>query len=110
MAIQFGRYQLLKKLAAGGMGQVFLARTGEEGFEKLVVLKSILPHLVEDQEFYEMFSDEAKVSMRLNHPNIVQIFEFGQERGIHFLVMEYVAGEDVRKMVKRIGQQGSALP
>jgi serine/threonine-protein kinase len=110
MAIQFGRYQLLKKLAAGGMGQVFLARTGEAGFEKLVVLKSILPHLVEDQEFYEMFSDEAKVSMRLNHPNIVQIFEFGQERGIHFLVMEYVAGEDIRKMVKRIGQQGSTLP
>ncbi|MFT3840168.1 MAG: serine/threonine-protein kinase [Myxococcaceae bacterium] len=110
MAIQFGRYQLLKKLAAGGMGQVFLARTGEEGFEKLVVLKSILPHLVEDQEFYEMFRDEAKVSMRLNHPNIVQIFEFGQERGIHFLVMEYVAGEDVRKMVKRIGQQGQTLP
>ncbi|MBS1153096.1 MAG: protein kinase, partial [Myxococcaceae bacterium] len=110
MAIQFGRYQLLKKLASGGMGQVFLARTGQEGFEKLVVLKRILPHLVEDEEFFTMFQDEAKITMRLNHPNIAQIFEFGEERGIHFLVMEYIAGEDIRRLTKRVAAAGQTLP
>lgn len=110
MAIQFGRYQLLKKLASGGMGQVFLARTGQEGFEKLVVLKRILPHLVEDEEFFTMFQDEAKITMRLNHPNIAQIFEFGEERGIHYLVMEYIAGEDVRRLSKRVAAAGQNLP
>ena len=110
MAIQFGRYQLLKKLASGGMGQVFLARTGQEGFEKLVVLKRILPHLVEDEEFFTMFQDEAKITMRLNHPNIAQIFEFGEERGIHYLVMEYIAGEDIRRLTKRVAAAGQSLP
>ncbi len=110
MAIQFGRYQLLKKLASGGMGQVFLARTGQEGFEKLVVLKRILPHLVEDEEFFTMFQDEAKITMRLNHPNIAQIFEFGEERGIHYLVMEYIAGEDIRRLTKRVAAAGQTLP
>ncbi len=110
MAIQFGRYQLLKKLASGGMGQVFLARTGQEGFEKLVVLKRILPHLVEDEEFFTMFQDEAKITMRLNHPNIAQIFEFGEERGIHYLVMEYIAGEDIRRLTKRVAAAGQNLP
>jgi eukaryotic-like serine/threonine-protein kinase len=110
MAIQFGRYQLLKKLASGGMGQVFLARTGQEGFEKLVVLKRLLPHLVEDEEFFTMFQDEAKITMRLNHPNIAQIFEFGEERGIHYLVMEYIAGEDIRRLTKRVAAAGQNLP
>ena len=110
MAIQFGRYQLLKKLASGGMGQVFLARSGQEGYEKLVVLKRILPHLVEDEEFFTMFQDEAKITMRLNHPNIAQIFEFGQERGVHYLVMEYIAGDDVRRLTKRVANANQTLP
>jgi hypothetical protein len=110
MAIQFGKYQLLKKLAAGGMGQVFLARSGQEGYEKLVVLKRILPHLVEDEEFFTMFQDEAKITMRLNHPNIAQIFEFGEERGVHYLTMEYIAGEDVRRLSKRVATANANLP
>jgi len=64
MGIPFGRYELLRKIAAGGMGQVLLARKGAEGFEKLVVIKRILPHLVEDEEFFTMFIDEAKITMR----------------------------------------------
>ncbi len=110
MAIPFGRYQLLKKLASGGMGQVFLARTGDEGFEKLVVVKRILPHLVEDEEFFTMFKDEARITMRLNHPNIAQIFDFGMERGIHYLAMEYVAGEDIRRLAKRVAATDQELP
>ncbi|MEN9796449.1 MAG: serine/threonine protein kinase, partial [Pseudomonadota bacterium] len=67
MAVEFGRYQLLRKIAAGGMGQVFLARTGASGFEKVLVIKRILPSLGEDEDFVEMFFDEARIAARLNH-------------------------------------------
>ncbi len=110
MSIQFGRYQLLRKIASGGMGQVLLARKGSEGFEKLVVLKRILPHLVEDDEFFTMFKDEARITMRLDHPNIARINEFGEEGGVHFIEMEYVAGEDVRRLDKRARSAGQYLP
>ena len=110
MGIPFGRYQLLKKIASGGMGQVLLAKKGEEGFEKLVVLKRILPHLVEDEEFFTMFKDEAKITMRLDHPNIARINEFGVEAGVHYIEMEYVAGEDVRRIEKRAAAAQKGIP
>jgi serine/threonine-protein kinase len=110
MAIAFGRYELLKKLAAGGMGQVFLARKKGVGFEKLVVLKRILPHLVEDEEFFTMFLDEARLTARLNHPNIAQIFDVEAEAGQHLVVMEYVQGEDVRRVEKRARAAAVKLP
>jgi serine/threonine-protein kinase len=110
MGIPFGRYELLRKIAAGGMGQVLLARKGAEGFEKLVVIKRILPHLVEDEEFFTMFVDEAKITMRLDHPNIARINEFGVENGVHFIEMEYVAGEDVRRLDKRARIANNPLP
>ncbi len=110
MGIPFGRYELLRKIAAGGMGQVLLARKGAEGFEKLVVIKRILPHLVEDEEFFTMFIDEAKITMRLDHPNIARINEFGVENGVHFIEMEYVSGEDVRRLDKRSRMANTPLP
>src|SRR3954463_2399454 len=110
MAIAFGRYELLKKLAVGGRGQVFLARKKGVGFEKLVVLKRILPHLVEDEEFFTMFLDEARLTARLNHPNIAQIFDVEAEGGQHLVVLEYVAGEDVRRVEKRARAAGMKLP
>ncbi len=110
MSIPFGRYQLLRKIAAGGMGQVLLARKGAEGFEKLVVIKRILPHLVEDEEFFTMFVDEAKITMRLDHPNIARINEFGVENGVHFIEMEYVQGEDIRRLDKRARLANTPLP
>src|SRR5260221_8327021 len=110
MSIHFGRYELLKKLAAGGMGQVFLARKKGVGFEKLVVLKRILPHLTEDEEFFTMFLDEARLTARLNHPNIAQIFDVETEGGQFLVVMEYVQGDDVRRMEKRARAQGERLP
>ncbi len=100
MGIPFGRYELIRKIAAGGMGQVLLARKGAEGFEKLVVIKRILPHLVEDEEFFTMFIDEAKITMRLDHPNIARINEFGVEQNVHYIEMEYVAGEDLKRLEK----------
>lgn len=110
MAIPFGRYQLLKKIASGGMGQVLLAMKGENDFEKLVVIKRILPHLVEDEEFFAMFRDEAKITMRLDHPNIARINEFGVEEGVHFIEMEYVAGDDLRRLEKRAGSAKKHIP
>ncbi|MBE2253580.1 MAG: serine/threonine protein kinase [Myxococcus sp.] len=110
MGIPFGRYELLRKIAAGGMGQVLLARKGAEGFEKLVVIKRILPHLVEDEEFFTMFIDEAKITMRLDHPNIARINEFGVENGVHFIEMEYVSGEDIRRVDKRARMANTSLP
>ncbi|MBI3184428.1 MAG: serine/threonine protein kinase [Myxococcales bacterium] len=111
MAVEFGRYQLLKKIASGGMGQIFLARAaGERGFEKLLVIKRILPHLLEDEEFFTMFFDEARVSARLNHPNIVQIFDLGEVEGSHFLAMEYVPGEDLRRLDKLLRSMEQSIP
>src|SRR3990167_5643340 len=110
MGIPFGRYQLLKKIASGGMGQVLLAKKGQDDFEKLIVLKRILPHLVEDEEFFTMFRDEAKITMRLDHPNIARINEFGVEAGVHYIEMEYVAGEDVRRIEKRAAAAGKGIP
>lgn len=110
MGIPFGRYQLLKKIASGGMGQVLLAKKGQDDFEKLVVLKRILPHLVEDEEFFTMFRDEAKITMRLDHPNIARINEFGMEGGVHYIEMEYVAGEDLRRIEKRAAAVGKGIP
>jgi serine/threonine-protein kinase len=110
MGIPFGRYQLLKKIASGGMGQVLLAKKGQDDFEKLVVIKRILPHLVEDEEFFTMFRDEAKITMRLDHPNIARINEFGVENGVHFIEMEYVAGEDMRRIEKRAAAVGTGIP
>src|SRR5215218_8772856 len=93
----FGRYQLLKKLATGGMGQGFLARQqGPVGFEKLVEVKRILPHLTEEEEFIHMFFDEARIASHLNHPNIAQIYDLGEAEGTYYIAMEYVHGESVR--------------
>lgn len=110
MGIPFGRYELIRKIASGGMGQVLLARKGAEGFEKLVVIKRILPHLVEDEEFFTMFIDEAKITMRLDHPNIARINEFGVEQNVHYIEMEYVAGEDLRRLEKVAIATGLEIP
>jgi serine/threonine-protein kinase len=107
----YGRYQLLKKLATGGMAQIYLARqVGPEGFEKLLVVKRILPHLAENEDFITMFLDEARIAARLNHPNIVQIFDLGAQDDSYFIAMEYIHGEDVRRVWKHADKVGRPLP
>ncbi len=110
MAVPFGKYQLLKKIASGGMGQVFLAQDGTQGFDKLVVIKRLLPHLAEDGEFLSMFDDEARIAARLNHPNLIQIFERGRVDGAYYLAMEYVPGENLRHLDRDARQRGQPLP
>ncbi len=107
----YGDYQLIKKLASGGMASIFLARQkGLEGFEKLLVVKRILPHLAENEEFIKMFLDEARIAARLNHPSIVQIFNLGAQGDSYFIAMEYIHGEDVRRTWKRADAAGKPIP
>ncbi len=107
----FGRYLLLKRLSRGGMGEIFLAKLGEiQGFEKLVIIKKILPHLVADEEFIKRFIDEAKVAIKLNHANIAPVFEVGKVEGEYFLALQYVEGRDLRRMISRLREESARLP
>jgi serine/threonine protein kinase len=109
--MQTGKYELISKLAVGGMAEVFLARAaGPRGFEKTLVLKRILPHLAEEPGFVEMFLREAKLVAQLNHPHIVQIFDFGEDHGSYFLAMEYIDGLNLRALLKKAQAAHRPLP
>ncbi len=100
---RLGRYRLLRKIARGGMAEVFVGRSyGAHGFEKTVAVKRILSSFSEDPQFVRMMVDEAKISVLLTHPNIAQVLEFGEEDGRYFLVMEYVPGQSLSVLVKRL--------
>jgi serine/threonine protein kinase len=106
-----GKYELLKQLAVGGMAEIYLARqTGPEGFSKLVVIKRILPGLVAQERFIDMFLDEARVAASFNHPNIVQIFDLNRENDNFFIAMEYIHGEDMKTVVRRCAQLHQRIP
>lgn len=105
---RFGKYILLEKLAAGGMAEVFLARsTGASGIGKFVAIKRILPQFTDNKEFIRMFKDEAKIAMNLSHSNIVSIYEFGVENQQFFLVMEYVEGRNLRQILNKMKKKSS---
>ncbi len=97
---QFGKYLLVGDLATGGMAQIFLAvHQGLEGFNRVVALKRVLPELTDKSELVQMFLDEARLAARLEHPNIVRTYEFGAEANLYYLVMEYLAGEDLNAVL-----------
>ncbi len=105
-----GRYQLLAKIATGGMAEIWLARqTGIGGFEKIVVVKRILPHLATEKAFVEMFLDEAVIAAQLNHPNVVQIYDLGQADDDYFIAMEYLEGESLGHLVSQGVQKGKPI-
>ena len=107
----FGKYVLLRKLASGGMGEVFLAKQhGPSGFEKLLVIKRILSHHLDKPDYVEMFFGEAKLVARLNHPNIIQIHEMGEIRGEHYIAMEYVRGKSLRDIIDALRAEGRSMP
>lgn len=100
----FGKYVLVRPMARGGMGELFLAAAGETGgFEKMCVVKKVL-HSVEDQGVHRRFLDEAKVVVRLNHPNLVQVFDAGRVDDEYYLTMELVEGKDLRAVWNRCAQ------
>ncbi|HEX6836353.1 MAG TPA: serine/threonine-protein kinase, partial [Polyangia bacterium] len=102
---------MLKRLSRGGMGEIFLAKLGEiQGFEKLVIIKKILPHLVADQEFIKRFIDEAQVAIKLQHANVAPVFEVGKVDGEYFLAIEYIEGRDLRRMITRQREERTRLP
>lgn len=93
-ATPFGKYYLLDRIGMGGMAEVFLAvAIGPEGFQRRLVIKRMLPHLSKDGSFVRMFIDEAKLCGMLSHPNLVQIFEFGEIDESFFIAMEHVDGQ-----------------
>ncbi|HEU5055775.1 MAG TPA: serine/threonine-protein kinase [Kofleriaceae bacterium] len=106
----FGRYLLVDRLSQGGMGEIFLARHGMSGFEKLVVIKKVLPHLAADREFLSRFIDEATVAVHLQHANVAQVFEVGRVEDEYFLALEYVAGNDLRATQNALIESGRAMP
>jgi serine/threonine protein kinase len=107
----FGRYEVIKHLAQGGMAEVFLARaTGIEGFERHVVIKRIRAEQARDKSHVQMFLDEARLAASLHHHNIVQVHDIGEEQGEYFFVMEYVHGEDVRKLLTQVSSRGERVP
>jgi hypothetical protein len=105
------KYRLTQKIGSGGMAEVFRA-TGEgpEGFERSFVVKRILPRLSEAPEFVGMFVDEAKISARLLHPNIVQVFEFAYQDGGYYIVMEPVDGVDMGFLLRKLERRGAVAP
>lgn len=106
---QFGKYQLLDKIATGGMAELYLAKlTGVEGFEKLIAIKKILPHLSGQGELVKAFIDEAKLAALLQHENIVQIYDFGNLEGEYFIAMEYLFGKDLRNITEKA--KGRKMP
>lgn len=99
---KLGRYRLLYRIASGGMASVYLARlAGVSGFEKLVAVKRIHEHLTENEEFVNMFIDEARLAAQISHPNVVQVIELGNEGNSHYMVMDYVEGESLLGLVRR---------
>src|SRR5688572_567146 len=107
----FGSYRLVWRLCAGGMAELYLAlRSGIEGFEKVVALKRILPAILREPSSVEMFLDEARLAAKLDHPNIVRIYDLGEIEGHYFLAMEYLAGEDLREIHHRAREIGRTAP
>jgi serine/threonine protein kinase len=107
----FGPYTLLDRVAIGGMAEVYRAkRAGVEGFEKIVAVKRILPHLSDNKEFVDMFIDEAKMVAGLTHPSIVQIYDLGRIDQAYYIAMEYVHGRDLRTILRRVHERGMRLP
>jgi serine/threonine-protein kinase len=110
-AVTLGRYELLQPLGVGGMAQVFKARAlGPGGFRRDVVVKRILPEHGRDSEFIRMFVDEAKILGMLHHPNVVQVYDFGEDNGVLFLALEYVEGPSLSRVLRTLRGANKRMP
>jgi serine/threonine protein kinase len=111
MPKSIGRYTIIDRLAVGGMAELFKATlSGDHGFEKLVAIKKILPHLAVDKQFVEMFIDEARITAQLDHRNIVSVFELGTDSDTPYIAMQYVDGLDVLALLRECARVQIRLP
>lgn len=108
--LKYGKYWLTDRIAVGGMAELYRGKiSGEEGFEKAVAVKKILPHLATEQEAVSYFIDEARLAALLQHPNVVQIYDFGRLEDTYFIAMEYLFGKDLKTVLHSAGQRGMPL-
>jgi len=107
---QVGKYRIDTHIASGGMAEIYKGRLeGPHGFVKDVVIKAVHPHLLKDDRYIRFFLREAKLWAKLNHSSIVQVYEFFEEKGRFYLVMEYVKGADLLKMIRRARENGTSV-
>ena len=107
----FGKYFLVDRIATGGMAEIFKAKTfSHGGFENLLVIKRILPHISDNADFVDMFIDEAKTSAALQHGNVVRVYDFGRIVDNYFIAMECVDGKDVRNILRKLARQRTYFP
>jgi len=98
----FEKYLLLDRIAVGGMAEVFRGKlTGEKGFEKLIVVKKMLPQVAENKEMVTHFIDEARIAALLQHENIIHVYDFGKTEGSYFIAMEYLSGKDLNSIFQK---------
>ncbi|NMC69307.1 MAG: serine/threonine protein kinase, partial [Myxococcales bacterium] len=108
---RFGKHILLERIATGGMAEVFKAKAfGVEGFEKILAIKRILPHVASDKAFIEMFINEAKILSALSHSSICQIFDLGQIDGAYYITMEYISGKSLQTILQLFRKHGRTMP
>jgi serine/threonine-protein kinase len=108
---RFGRYILLSHMGRGGMADIFRGvALGVGGFAKPVVVKRVLPEATQQEAAVQMFIEEARLSALLQHMNIAQIFDFGEQRGEYFLAMEFIHGRDLYDLQRRVAARGQAIP
>jgi serine/threonine-protein kinase len=105
------KYRIIRKLDAGGMAEVFLADSESiKGFKRRVAIKRILPHLTQNRSFVQMFLDEARLSLQLQHANIVSVFDIGKADNTFFIVMDYIDGTNLKKIIEHTRKSGELIP
>ena len=108
---RLGKYLLINRIAVGGMGEIFYGKvSGVEGFEKEVAIKKMLPHLSADRDFINMMVKEAKLTVLLNHPNIVGVYDLAKEGAEYYIAMEYVPGVTVGAILEQARKMDMMLP
>ncbi len=110
MAAAEHKYRVIKRLEAGGMAEVYLGEAvSVQGFKKRVAIKRVLPHLAQNESFIEMFLDEARLSARLNHANIVSVFDISKREDTYFLIMEFVEGVNLKRIMESLTKRGQRM-
>src|SRR4051812_36809215 len=107
---KLAKYELLAKIASGGMAEIHVARTRVGGKPQVCVVKKLLPQHTGNDEFLQMFLDEGRMAAMFDHPNIVRVFDRGTEDGMHYLAMEYLHGEDMRTVLRALKAAGRGVP